>query len=53
MDKGSLYDLTHNETVALGGEIILPILKDIVQGLRFLHAAKPQVVHGDIKSQNV
>ena len=53
MDKGSLYDLLHNETIAMRGDMILPILRDIVQGLRFLHAAKPQVVHGDLKAQNM
>ncbi len=26
---------------------------DIVQGCRFLHAADPPVVHGDLKSMNV
>jgi len=33
--------------------VILPILRDIGQGLRFLHAANPQIIHGDLKSHNV
>ena len=53
MDYGSLHDLLHNETVALDSDIILPILRDIAQGMRFLHAAEPQVIHGDLKCQNV
>lgn len=53
MDFGSLHDLLHNETITLDGDLLLPIVKDISQGLRFLHAADPQVLHGDIKSQNV
>ena len=53
MDHGSLYDLLHNETVIIEGEQILPILRDIAQGLRFLHAADPQVIHGDLKAQNI
>ena len=53
MDHGSLYDILHNETIILEGDLILPILRDVAQGLRFLHAADPQVIHGDIKSQNV
>ena len=53
MDHGSLYDLLQNETVVLEGEQILPILKDISQGVRFLHSAKPQVLHGDLKGANI
>lgn len=53
MDHGSLWDLLHNETMVLEGELLLPILRDISQGVRFLHAADPQVIHGDLKSQNI
>mmetsp|Transcript_29050 Transcript_29050/g.57800 ORF Transcript_29050/g.57800 Transcript_29050/m.57800 type:complete len:1354 (-) Transcript_29050:61-4122(-) len=53
MDHGSLYDVLHNETMVLEGEIILPILCNIAQGLRFLHAAEPSVIHCDLKAANV
>ena len=53
MDHGSLYDILHNETMVLEGDFVLPILRDISQGMRFLHAASPQVIHGDLKAQNV
>jgi len=53
MDHGSLHDLLHNKTIILDGDLILPILRDIAQGLRFLHAANPQVIHGDLKAANV
>ena len=53
MDHGSLYDLLHNQTLEIEGELVLPILRDIAQGVRFLHAAEPQVIHGDIKAQNI
>ena len=53
MDLGSLYDILHNDTMALDGEIVLPILRDISQGMRFLHTADPQVIHGDLKAQNI
>ena len=46
MDYGSLHDLLKNNTMAIDGEIILPILRDISQGVRFLHSAVPHVVHG-------
>lgn len=53
MDHGSLYDLLHNETLILDPEIILPILRDVSSGMRFLHASKPLVLHKDLKSMNV
>ena len=53
MDHGSLYDILHNKTMDLDGEIILPILRDIAQGVRFLHAADPQIIHSDLKASNI
>lgn len=52
-DHGSLYDLLHNETMIIEGELLLPILRDISQGVRFLHSAEPKVIHGDLKAQNI
>jgi serine/threonine protein kinase len=53
MHLGSLYDLLHNTTFSFEGGTILAILRDIAQGVYFLHAATPQVIHGDIKSHNI
>lgn len=53
MEYGSLHDLLHNETITLGGEIILQVVRDIVQGMQFLHASKPPLLHGDLKAQNI
>jgi len=53
MNHGSLYNMLHNDTVVIDREMALPILCDIAQGIRFLHAASPFIVHGDIKAQNV
>lgn len=53
MEYGSLYDLLHNETMTPGGEIILQVSRDIVQGIQFLHASKPPILHGDLKARNV
>jgi serine/threonine protein kinase len=53
MEYGSLYDLLHNDTMVIDGELLLPILRDVAQGMRFLHAAEPKVIHGDLKTQNI
>jgi serine/threonine protein kinase len=53
MDLGSLFDLLHNDTLFVEGYILLQVLRDISQGMRFLHAAAPQVIHGDLKTHNV
>ena len=34
MEFGSLYDLLHNESVALEGDLLLPVLRDVAQGMR-------------------
>jgi len=44
MEHGSLYDLVHNHTMVLEGEIVIPLLQHVCQGLAFLHAATPQVM---------
>ncbi|KAG7344748.1 family 3 adenylate cyclase [Nitzschia inconspicua] len=53
MEYGSLYDLLHNETMSPGGDIILQIVRDITQGIQFLHASKPPILHGDLKAKNI
>ena len=47
------YDLLRNETLYTGGEIIMQIVRDIAQGLRFLHASKPPILHHDLKAKNI
>lgn len=53
LELGSLYDVLHNETIALDGDLVLPILQEVAQGIRFLHATKPPVIHGDLKARNI
>jgi guanylate cyclase len=54
MQLGSLYDVLRNETLENQlEENKMQILQDISRGMRFLHAADPRVVHGDLKARNV
>eukprot|EP00980_Cylindrotheca_fusiformis_P021958 scaffold8805_cov109-Cylindrotheca_fusiformis.AAC.4 len=53
MDHGSLYDVLHNETMHIESNLLLHILQDVSQGMRFLHSSIPQVIHCDIKSANI
>jgi len=49
---GSLYDVSRD--MSLQSQIEenqMQILQDIARGIRFLHAANPQVIHGDLKSK--
>ncbi len=50
LDLGSLHSLLHNATIDVDQESMRMMILDIVQGCRFLHAADPPVVHGDLKS---
>jgi len=53
MEFGSLRDLLKNTSVHLNGEIVFPVLRDVTQGMRFLHSADPPLVHSDLKAANV
>ena len=54
MHHGSLYEAMRNENLQYQiKDSLMVILQDIARGLRFLHAANPQVIHGDLKARNV
>lgn len=40
MHFGSLHSILHNKSMPLDGSIILPILRDIAQGMRFVYKAE-------------
>ena len=53
MEHGSLFDLLRNASFVLEGDSVLPLLRDISQGIRFFHSATPPVIHGDLKTRNI
>jgi serine/threonine protein kinase len=53
MTLGSLYDILMNESYPFESDVLLYMLRDVVQGMRFLHTADPPIVHGDLKAANV
>lgn len=52
-ELGSLYDFLQNSTIQIEPEVLKPLLHDIVQGMIYLHARDPPLIHGDLKSANV
>ncbi|EGD78530.1 TKL/DICTY4 protein kinase [Salpingoeca rosetta] len=53
LEHGSLYDFLRNDKLPTPDMFLLPIVKDIVSGMRYIHNLKPPVVHGDLKAKNV
>ena len=53
MDHGSLHDLAMNHTIPFDGDVIVPMVRHVAQGLSFLHSCNPPMVHGDLKAANV
>lgn len=51
--QGSLHALLCNEAIPVDDSLLISLTADIVQGMRFLHASAPPVIHGDLKSANV
>jgi guanylate cyclase len=39
--------------MVLDGELVIPLLVDVCQGLSFLHSSKPPLIHSDLKAANV
>eukprot|EP00977_Amphora_coffeiformis_P026558 scaffold27769_cov176-Amphora_coffeaeformis.AAC.9 len=53
VDHKALSDLLQKSTVHLDGDTILGLVRDITQGVQFLHNTTPPVIHGDLKSHNI
>lgn len=53
IEYGSLRDFFKNKKINVSVELQLNIMRDVGQGLQFLHNANPFVVHGNLKGTNV
>lgn len=51
--KGSLHNLIHESNEILDGKKITSILKQIANGLVYLHSSSPPIIHGDLKPTNI
>lgn len=51
--RGSLFDIMHDEHSALTWPKCLSISLDIAQGMTYLHAHNPPILHRDLKSLNI
>ena len=53
MELGSLADLLQNRMFCYDADFAMQALRNVACGMRFLHGARPPVVHGDLRAANV
>jgi class 3 adenylate cyclase len=53
MELGSLADLLQNKMFCYDAEFVMQTLCNVSRGMRYLHEARPPVVHGDLRAGNV
>jgi len=53
MSNGSMFSIVHNDVLPIDLELVASILSDTTKGLRYLHEAKPPLIHGDLKLMNI
>jgi len=52
-ENGSLADILQNRSVPMEMWMLSPIMKDVVRGMRYLHAVDPPIVHGDLRAAKI
>eukprot|EP00002_Diphylleia_rotans_P034042 TRINITY_DN7285_c0_g1_i5.p1 TRINITY_DN7285_c0_g1~~TRINITY_DN7285_c0_g1_i5.p1 ORF type:complete len:2384 (+),score=458.96 TRINITY_DN7285_c0_g1_i5:132-7283(+) len=53
MEKGSLFDVIHDQGQPLPLQMRLQFMLDIVKGMNYLHSSNPPILHRDLKSPNI
>ena len=53
VERGSLFDLLHDENCALTWTRCLGIARDVAKGLAYMHSHRPPILHRDVKSLNI
>merc|ERR1711924_479864 len=53
MENGSFLNMVQNSMVPLDIGTVMGILQDILKGLRYLHEAKPPLIHGSLSSTSI
>ena len=50
MENQSLHDMLHTSGILFGVDTLLSMLRDVVEGMVFLHEYNPMIVHGHLSS---
>jgi len=53
MPRGSLFQLIHNQNVALDWPIVRKLAIEICRGMAYLHGCNPPLIHRDLKPHNL
>ena len=53
MPRGTLYGLLHNRTVHLERKMAVSILRDVMEGLRYLHGLSPPVYDRSLRPEHL
>eukprot|EP00730_Choanoeca_flexa_P008980 TRINITY_DN12566_c0_g7_i2.p1 TRINITY_DN12566_c0_g7~~TRINITY_DN12566_c0_g7_i2.p1 ORF type:complete len:785 (+),score=108.13 TRINITY_DN12566_c0_g7_i2:234-2357(+) len=53
MPNLSLYNVLHQSDMAYGATTLMSFVRDTIEGLAFLHAHQPCILHGRLTSKNV
>lgn len=51
--RGSLFDLLQDTSQVINASLIFGIAIGIAQGMNYLHSLEHQIIHRDLKSQNI
>jgi GAF domain-containing protein len=53
MERGTLWQVLHNEELLLSGSRKYEMARQVAQGMAYLHNFEPPIIHRDLKSLNI